>query len=143
MANQLHPTAVLDKRKGMVILEAGVYVGPGAVIVGPVHLRAGVQVHAGAVVGSPPQECSATRVDWERSVVIGAGTVIREHAVINRGKVDGQGTRIGEDCQILAGAHISGDCVLGADVTIPTHGVVDSGCTLRAGSITSPSSNIT
>lgn len=130
-ATVVHPTAVLDPAA---VLGHDVQVGPYAVV-GPrvevgdgcrlgshavleqnVRLGAGVVVGAGAVLGGAPQDLKYR--DEETWVEVGARTVIREHATINRGTAASGTTRVGPDCYLMTGVHVAHDCHLGAGVTI-------------------------
>ena len=112
MATFIHPAA---------IIEPGAQIGAdceilaGAVIKGCVTLGDRARVCEYAVLGGDPQS-----VGFDRSVVsgvrIGAGTVIREHVTINRATKPGHDTLVGENCMIMASAHIAHDCVLANNV---------------------------
>jgi UDP-N-acetylglucosamine acyltransferase len=56
---------------------------------------------------------------------IGARTQIREHCTIHRGTVTGRGiTRIGNDCMLMAVAHVAHDCTLGNHVIVANNAVM-------------------
>ena len=93
------------------VLEDGVQIGAHAVIDGITHLAEGVQVLPFASVGLPPQDLKYK--GEPTSVVIGARSIIREHATVHRGSVGGEGvTRVGADCLIMCVAHVGHDCQL-------------------------------
>ena len=93
------------------VLEEGVVLTSHAVIDGHAHLGAGVQVYAFASIGLPPQDLKYKGEPTR--VVVGARTVVREHATIHRGSVGGHGvTTIGADCLIMCVAHVGHDCTL-------------------------------
>jgi UDP-N-acetylglucosamine acyltransferase len=56
---------------------------------------------------------------------IGARTQIREHCTIHRGTATGRGiTQVGEDCLIMAVAHIAHDCRVGDHVIVANNAVM-------------------
>jgi len=127
----IHPTAVVDRAAE---IDPSVEVGPYAVIDGPVKIDPevriyphayltgwtevgpGCRIHPFAVIGHLPQDSHFT---GERTYCrIGAGTVIREHASVHRGTQPESATIIGQNCFLLAGAHVGHNCVLGDRVTL-------------------------
>ena len=131
MSERIHPTAIVDAD---VQLGAGVEIGPGA-IVGPkcilgdgcviaphavlernVRLGDGVNVGVGSVIGGAPQD-----LKWkgeETWVEVGAGTVIREYATINRGTTHSWKTVVGTECFLMSYVHVAHDCQLADGVMI-------------------------
>jgi UDP-N-acetylglucosamine acyltransferase len=114
MATQIHPTA---------IVEQGAELGPDcevqayAVVNRHVTLGARVVVHPFAVLGGDPQYLKFDRATVSR-VVVGAGTVIREHVTINRSIQAGGATRVGENCFLMASSHLAHDCAIGSNVVL-------------------------
>lgn len=87
------------------------------VVDGRTTIGAGAQLYPFCTVGLAPQDLKyrgePTRCE------IGARTVIRENVTIHRGTGTGGGlTRVGEDCLIMANAHVAHDCLLGDKVII-------------------------
>lgn len=122
----IHPTAIVD---GGAELAPDVVVGPGAIIGPGVTLGAGVVVGAnaqierdtsigpgtriwpGAILGGDPQDL---KYAGEASrLVVGARTRIREFCTLNRGTGEGGVTRVGDDCLLMAYAHVAHDCSVG------------------------------
>ena len=69
------------------------------------------RIFPGAVISAIPQDL---KFEGEDSLtVIGDNTTIRECVTINRGTSDASGKTIGNNCLIMATAHIAHDCVLG------------------------------
>jgi UDP-N-acetylglucosamine acyltransferase len=114
MATQIHPTA---------LVEAGAELGPDceihayAVVTKHVTLGARVVVHPFAVLGGDPQYLKFDRAAASR-VVVGAGTVIREHVTLNRSIQAGGATRVGENCFLMAASHLAHDCAIGNHVVL-------------------------
>jgi len=87
-----------------VVVANGVKIGRGAII------------HPHAVLGGEPQ--NNKHQGGETALVVGKNCLIREGVTMNRGSDCSRGvTRIGENCQFLAYAHVAHDCVLGDHVT--------------------------
>lgn len=127
----IHPTAIIDPQA---TVPASCDIGPHSVIEGPVKLGERVkiyanayisgwteigddcQVHPGAVVGHLPQDFHFT---GERSYCrIGKGTIVREFASIHRGTQPESWTILGDNCFILAYAHIGHNCEVGNGVKL-------------------------
>ena len=90
--------------------------------------RNSIVFHPGAVVGHAPQDISTTGEEKSR-VVAGDRNVFREYCTVHRGYRDGTETRLGDDCLVMATAHIAHDCILGNRVIL-------AGGSLLAGHIT-------
>ena len=127
----IHPTAIIDPKAE---LDSSVEVGPYCVIDAHVRVARGCRLyhgvyltgwteigedcvlHPGAIVGHAPQD---TKYGGERSFCrIGPRTILREHVTIHRGTDPDSATTVGENCFLLAGAHVAHNCVVGSDVTL-------------------------
>jgi len=127
----VHPTALVDASAQ---LGHGVVVGPFSII-GPnvsVGARTRIASHVlierdttvgeecriehGAVLGTDPQDL---KYDGEPTrLEVGARTVIREYATLNRGTAALGYTRVGSDCMLMAYTHVAHDCQLGDHVIL-------------------------
>ncbi|MFH0946452.1 MAG: acyl-ACP--UDP-N-acetylglucosamine O-acyltransferase [Planctomycetota bacterium] len=128
----IHPSAVVDSQAE---LAEDVEIGPCVVIDGPAKIGARTRlvafvhvsghteigednvIHPFAVVGHEPQHLGykgePTRLK------IGNGNIIREHAEIHRGTVQGTGiTVIGDNNLIMGHSHVAHDCRIGSNVTL-------------------------
>ncbi len=130
--SNIHPTAVVSPRAR---IGRDCYVGPYSIVGDEVELADGVRLESHCVIdghtsvgegthvfpfvsiGLAPQdlkykgEASETRV--------GRRNRIREFATIHRGTAGGRMlTQTGDDCLIMAQAHIAHDCLLGNDVIL-------------------------
>jgi UDP-N-acetylglucosamine acyltransferase len=83
-------------------------------IAGRTTLGPRVKVSAFASLGTPPQSVHYKGEDT--SLTIGADCDIREHVTMNIGTAGSDGTRIGDRCMLMVGAHVAHDCVVGNDV---------------------------
>ncbi len=128
----IHPTAIVHPKARLgaevavgpySILHEHVAVGPrtriGAhcVIEGRTTIGADCEIFTGAVIGSIPQDL---KYRGERSeLLIGDRNKIREYVTINPGTESGGGkTVIGDDCLLMAYAHVAHDCRIGSHVIL-------------------------
>lgn len=107
------PYAIID---GPVVIGAGTAIGPHAVLEGPVALGEKCRVFSHAVLGTIPQDLKFE--GEESNVNIGDGTTIREFVTINRGTKASGTTKVGNNCLLMAYAHVAHDCVLGDNVAL-------------------------
>jgi UDP-N-acetylglucosamine acyltransferase len=99
-----------------VMIGDGTHVGAHAVIERDTTIGEQCRIHAGAVLGGDPQDL---KYAGEPSrLVIGARTVIREFATVNRGTAQRGITEVGCDCLLMAYAHVAHDCEIGDHVII-------------------------
>lgn len=137
--NQIHPTAIIDPTAQ---LGVDVIVGPYC-IVGPhckvgdgskltahvvleenVTLGARCEVSPFAALGGKPQDLG---FQGETSYVqVGDDTHIRESVTIHRASGEGNVTRVGNQCLIMATAHIAHNDVIGNEVIL-ANGVILAG----------------
>ena len=130
MSVEIHPTAIVAKGAE---LADGVSIGPfcvvgdkvkiGAetrlhshvVVEGATELGARNQVHPFCVLGGPPQHTAYRGEDTR--LTIGDDNIIREHATMNIGTVNGGGvTRVGSNGFFMIESHVGHDCVVGDHV---------------------------
>lgn len=131
MAATIHPTAVVAP--GAEIGE-GAIIGPYCVIGPDVRIGAGAELKShvnvdghtslGAHCLVYPFASLGTRTQdlkykgGQPRVEIGDRTVIREYVTVNQATFDGDVTRVGSDCLLMATCHIAHDCVVGNRVII-------------------------
>ena len=132
MSDHIHPTAIVEPGAEIgpgVRIGAHAYVGP-RVVLGEgcvLHHRATVTgktrmgrenvVHPGAVIGGEPQDLKFSGED--SCLEIGDNNTFRECTTVNLGTAAGGGqTVIGNQCLVMAYAHIAHDCILGDRVVL-------------------------
>ena len=88
-------------------------------------------------IGLPPQDLKFAGEETETE--IGRRTRIREFVTVHRGTKGGGGlTRIGDDCFLMAQAHVAHDCLIGDHVimanaaTLAGHVTIDDGANVGA-----------
>lgn len=140
MAN-IHPTAIVEAGAK---IAADVEIGPYSIIGSQVSIGAGTCVMGHVVLAGATSIGSQCRIFPFASigqqtqdlkykggtprVEIGDRNTIREFVTVNAATNDGDATRIGSDCHIMAYAHIAHDCVVG-------DGVIMANCATLAGHV--------
>jgi len=121
---EIGPFAVIE---GDVDIGPGVRIWPHAYVAGGTSIGEGCQIHMGAVLGHEPQD-HAYKAE-KTFLRVGKGTVIREYATLHRGTGAGTATVVGDNCYIMAAAHVGHNCHIGNNVII-------ANCALLAGHVT-------
>ncbi len=137
----VHPFAFIDKD---VEIGDNCVIMPYASIMNGSRLGNNIKVYNGAIIGADPQDF---RWKGEKTYcTIGDDTVVREQVIINRSIKEGQTTKVGKSCFLMAETHIGHDsvvsdkCVLGngakvaGDVHIGTCTILSTGAKINAGS---------
>lgn len=133
----IHPTAVVDSNarlgKGVTVgpfcvvgrdatLDDGVCLTAHVIIDGETRIGPGCTIYPFAAIGTRTQDLKYR--GGRSRVVIGARTTIRETVTVNAGTADGDTTRIGDECLLMAGCHVAHNCCLGNGV------IMANGCGL-------------
>jgi UDP-N-acetylglucosamine acyltransferase len=150
--NKVHPTAVVSARAR---LGNGCFIGPFSIVGDEVELHDGVRLESHVVIdgrttigedtrvypfvsiGLPAQDLKYKGEPSETR--IGRRNQIREFVTIHRGTAGGgMLTQIGDDCLLMAQAHIAHDCILGDGVimanaaTLAGHVVIEDNANVGA-----------
>ena len=134
----IHKTAIVDSKAK---ISSNVKIGPYSIIGPHVEIDADViiQSHVNIVghttigknnriyplasIGSDPQDLKYK--GEKTSLIIGTNNIIREHATINTGTIQGGGiTKVGNNNLIMIGAHIAHDCIIGNDIVMANNSAV-------------------
>lgn len=145
MSVEIHPTAIVAKGAE---LADGVSVGPfcvigekarigrntklksHVVIEGSTELGEDNEVGPFAVLGGPPQHTAYKGEDTR--LVIGDRNVIREHATMNLGTVNGGGvTKVGSNGFYMIESHVGHDCVVGDNVILIKQATLGGHCLIE------------
>lgn len=126
---KIHPSAIVSVKADIgsnvsigafTIIEDDVVIGNNVEIRSSVIIADGARIgndckiFSGAVISTEPQDL---KFGGENTLaVIGNNTVVREYATINRGTKETGRTQIGENCLIMAYAHVAHDCYIGNNV---------------------------
>jgi UDP-N-acetylglucosamine acyltransferase len=107
-----------------VVIGDGTWIGSNVTIMEGARIGKNCNIFPGAVIAAVPQDL---KFGGEESLaVIGDNVTIRECVTINRGTVASGQTKIGNNCLIMATAHIAHDCHIG-DNAIIVNGVALAG----------------
>jgi len=110
---EIGPYSVIGEN---VFVGDGTKIGAHVVLDGWTTIGRDCQLHHGACVGGAPQDL---KFKGEKTFVyIGDNTIIREFVTINRATGEGEETRVGANCLIMATAHIAHNCQIGNNVII-------------------------
>lgn len=94
----------------------GTWIGSNVTIMEGARIGKNCTIFPGAVISAVPQDL---KFGGEDSVaIIGNNTTIRECVTINRGTAASGQTVVGDNCLIMAYAHIAHDCAVGDNVVI-------------------------
>ena len=117
----VEPFVTIEKN---VEIGSGTWIGSNVTIMEGARIGKNCEIFPGAVISAIPQD---KKFKGEESLaIIGDNTVIRECATVNRAtKVTGK-TIVGNNCLIMAYAHIAHDCVI-ADNSIIVNNVALGG----------------
>lgn len=129
MSNQIHPTAIIDPSTQLgVNVTIGPYtiIGPECIIGDNCKIGSSVAIHRwteldvgcrvwhGASIGADPQDLKFKGA--RTKVVVGKNTVVREYATINLSTEEGDVTKVGDNCFLMAYCHIAHECIVGNNV---------------------------
>ena len=127
-----HETAIVDPSAEIgegtsigagALVESGVRIGRDCKIAAYAIIRKNttlgneVQMDSFSVVGGEPQSIAFDPM-LESTVVIGDRVVLREGVTVSRPETAGAQTVIGDDCFIMANAHVAHDCQLSQGVVM-------------------------
>ncbi len=99
-----------------VTIGSGTWIGSNVTIMEGARIGKNCRIFPGAVISAIPQDL---KFEGEDSLVlIGDNVTIRECATVNRGTMAYGKTEIGNDCLIMATAHIAHDCIISNNVII-------------------------
>jgi len=127
--SDIHPTAVIDPAAKLgadltigpyCIIGPEVELGDGCVLKSHVNVDGFTRIGADCTlwpftsIGTQTQDLKFT--GGRPGVTIGARTTLREYATVNAATADGDLTVVGDDCHIMACAHVAHDCIVGNGV---------------------------
>ncbi|WP_313253041.1 acyl-ACP--UDP-N-acetylglucosamine O-acyltransferase, partial [Empedobacter sp.] len=94
----------------------GTWIGPNVTIMSGARIGKNCKIYPGTVISGEPQDL---KYEGEKTLTyIGDNTTIRECVTVNKGTNALGYTKIGDNCLIMATAHIAHDCVVGNNVVI-------------------------
>ncbi len=114
------------------VVEPEAVVGDGTILEARVSIKRGAivgknnHIFEGAIIGGIPQ-CTGIAEENCGGTIVGDGNVIRENVTIHRSMYPDQSTVVGDDCMLMANAHVAHDChvankvILGNNVMLAGH----------------------
>ena len=109
----IEPFVTIEKN---VEIGKGSWIGSNVTIMEGARIGDNCRIFPGAVISAIPQDL---KFKGEKSLaIIGNNTTVRECATINRGTSVTGKTEVGENCLIMAYAHIAHDCIIGNNCII-------------------------
>ena len=156
MSAKIHPMAVIEDGAQIgenveigpfAVIGSDVKIGDGckifghAMISGLTTIGAGAEIHPFAHIGGKTQDLKFA--GGKTYVEIGARTVLRECVTINCGTRDGEVTKIGDDCLLMAYCHAAHGCIIGnhvivsngtqfaGEVTVEDHATISGLCAVH------------
>ena len=109
----IEPFVTIEKD---VEIGSGTWIGSNVTIMEGARIGKNCRIFPGAVISAIPQDLKS---EGEKSLtIIGDNCTIRECATINRGTSASGKTIVGNNCLIMAYAHIAHDCVIGDNCVI-------------------------
>ncbi len=121
----VHPDAVLAENvtiepfayiAGNVKIGGGTWIGPNSTILDGARIGNNCRIFPSAVVSGIPQDMKFR--GEETTAEIGDNTTLRECTTVNRGTAAAGKTIVGNNCLIMAYAHVGHDCCLGDNIIL-------------------------
>jgi len=95
------------------------FIHPNAIIYPDTTIGSNCQIFPGALIGIVSQDL---KYKGEKAkTVIGNNTIIREYVTVHKGTSDRMLTAIGNDCLVMAYAHVAHDCIIGNNVILANY----------------------
>lgn len=95
------------------------HIHPNAIIYPDTIIGSGCQIFPGALIGIVSQDL---KYKGEKSkTTIGNNTIIREYVTVHKGTADRMLTSVGNNCLIMAYAHVAHDCIIGNNVILANY----------------------
>jgi len=99
-----------------VVIGKGTWIGPNATVLPGARIGSNCRIFPSAVISGIPQDLKFRGEDT--TAWVGDNTTVREAATINRGTASSGKTVIGENCLLMAYAHVGHDCRVGNNCII-------------------------
>lgn len=104
---------------GDVIIGDNTHIHPNAIIYPDTTIGNDCQIFPGALIGIVSQDL---KYKGEKAkTVIGNNTILREYVTVHKGTADRMLTAIGNNCLIMAYAHVAHDCILGNNIILANY----------------------
>ncbi len=110
---EIGPFVTIDKN---VIIGEGTKIGSNVTILEGSRIGKNCNIFPGAVIGAIPQDLKFA--GEETLAVIGDNTTVRECVTVNRGTASRGKTEVGDNCLLMAYAHVAHDCIIKNNVIV-------------------------
>ena len=94
----------------------GTHIMPNVTVFNGSRIGKNCRIFPGAVIGAIPQDLKY--VGEKTTAEIGDNTTIREYVTIHLGTKDRWTTKVGNNCLLMAYAHVAHDCIIGNNVIL-------------------------
>ncbi len=95
------------------------HIHPNAIIYPDTTIGSDCQIFPGALIGIVSQDL---KYNGEKSkTTIGNNTIVREYVTVHKGTADRMLTAVGDNCLIMAYAHVAHDCIIGNNVILANY----------------------
>jgi len=102
-----------------VVIGDNTHIHPNAIIYPDTVIGNDCQIFPGALIGIVSQDL---KYKGEKAkTTVGNNTIIREYATIHKGTADRMLTAVGDNCLIMAYAHVAHDCLIGNNVILANY----------------------
>ncbi|HRG00129.1 MAG TPA: acyl-ACP--UDP-N-acetylglucosamine O-acyltransferase [Bacteroidia bacterium] len=102
-----------------VVIGDNTYIHPNAIIYPDTTIGNNCQIFPGALIGIVSQDL---KYKGEKAkTTIGNNTIIREYVTVHKGTSDRMLTAIGDNCLVMAYAHVAHDCIIGNNVILANY----------------------
>lgn len=102
-----------------VVIGDNTYIHPNAIIYPDTTIGSNCQIFPGALIGIVSQDL---KYKGEKTkTTIGNNTIIREYVTVHKGTSDRMLTAIGDNCLVMAYAHVAHDCIIGNNVILANY----------------------
>jgi len=102
-----------------VVIGDNTHIHPNAIIYPDTVIGNDCQIFPGALIGIVSQDL---KYKGEKAkTTVGNNTIIREYATIHKGTADRMLTAVGDNCLIMAYAHVAHDCIIGNNVILANY----------------------
>lgn len=102
-----------------VVIGDNTYIHPNAIIYPDTTIGSNCQIFPGALIGIVSQDLKYKGEKAKTS--IGNNTIIREYVTVHKGTSDRMLTAIGDNCLVMAYAHVAHDCIIGNNVILANY----------------------
>ena len=102
-----------------VVIGDNTFIHPNAILYPDTTIGSNCQIFPGALIGIVSQDL---KYKGEKAkTTIGNNTIIREYVTVHKGTSDRMLTAIGDNCLIMAYAHVAHDCIIGNNVILANY----------------------